>query len=416
MNSVELFAGAGGLALGVARAGFTHKAVVEIDRRACDTIRENIRRQVAYVKDWPLFEADIRQFNYAEVKGDVDLLSAGVPCQPFSFGGSHRGHFDERNLFPETAEAIARLRPKAVLIENVKGLLRSTFRPYFEYVLAMLTLPEVRRGEDEPWTEHFERLQRDRGRSDVGTRYVVHYHQVNAADFGIPQWRDRVIIVAFRADLGVNWSPPPATHSLDALLWSQWWTKEYWDRHGLPQRVRPGAMSLRYQQAFTRLKSCASLATRLTPWATVRDALHGLPKLRQGQTSADVENHFLNPGARAYERHVGSSPDEPAKTLKAGSHGVPGGENTLALGGGRVRYFSVRECARLQTFPDNYVFPGAWTRAMRQLGNAVPVALAETFALRIAESLREAQSPGSAAKAPTHGHGARVPDCQAVEG
>ena len=122
MKSVELFAGVGGLALGVSRAGFVHKAVIEYDRGACDTIRENIRRQIAYVKDWPLFDVDVRQFNYAEVRDDIDLLSAGVPCQPFSFAGRHRGQFDERNMFPATVEAIARLRPKAVLIENVKGL------------------------------------------------------------------------------------------------------------------------------------------------------------------------------------------------------------------------------------------------------------------------------------------------------
>ncbi|MGM0485902.1 MAG: DNA cytosine methyltransferase, partial [Planctomycetota bacterium] len=95
-------------------------------------------------------------------------------------------------------------------------------------------------------------------------------------------------------------------------------------------------------------------------------------------------NHCLNPGARVYKGHTGSALDDPAKVLKAGDHGVPGGENMLAYTNANVRYFTVREAARLQTFPDRYVFQGAWTEAMRQLGNAVPVALAKA----VAESIR----------------------------
>ena len=104
---------------------------------------------------------------------------------------------------------------------------------------------------------------------------------------------------------------------------------------------------------------------------------------RASDTSV-VLNHFINRGARSYTGHGGSLIDEPAKTLKAGSHGVPGGENSLYLGRGLVRYFSVRECARLQTFPDDYFIAGLWTHAMRQVGNAVPVQLAEV----IADSIR----------------------------
>ena len=97
---------------------------------------------------------------------------------------------------------------------------------------------------------------------------------------------------------------------------------------------------------------------------------------------------MFNPGARSYAGHTGSPLDEPAKTLKAGDHGVPGGENMLARVDGSVRYFTVREAARLQTFPDSYTFCGAWTEAMRQLGNAVPVRLAEVVASSVAETLQ----------------------------
>ena len=114
-------------------------------------------------------------------------------------------------------------------------------------------------------------------------------------------------------------------------------------------------------------------------WLTVRDALQGLPEPTI-QNSYGIANHTLNPGARAYNGHTGSPHDEPAKALKAGDHGVPGGENMLAYSDGTVRYFTVRESARLQTFPDTYHFNGSWSESMRQLGNAVPVRLAQTVA------------------------------------
>ncbi len=119
----------------------------------------------------------------------------------------------------------------------------------------------------------------------------------------------------------------------------------------------------------------------------MRDAISDLPDPEQFLTNP-VPNHRFNPGARSYAGHTGSPFDEPAKTLKAGDHGVPGGENMLARANGTVRYFTVREAARLQTFPDDYIFSGPWTEAMRQLGNAVPVRLAEVVATSVAETLR----------------------------
>jgi DNA (cytosine-5)-methyltransferase 1 len=118
----------------------------------------------------------------------------------------------------------------------------------------------------------------------------------------------------------------------------------------------------------------------------VRDAIGDLPDPRRFQDS-NIPNHVLNPGARSYVGHTGSPLDEPAKTLKAGVHGVPGGENMLARPDGSVRYFTVREAARLQTFPDDFVFRGSWSENMRQLGNAVPVTLAETIARSVARTL-----------------------------
>jgi DNA (cytosine-5)-methyltransferase 1 len=109
-------------------------------------------------------------------------------------------------------------------------------------------------------------------------------------------------------------------------------------------------------------------------WRTLRDAIHDLPEPTETGSIA-YANHILRPGARAYPGHTGSPIDEPSKTIKAGAHGVPGGENMIAFNDGSVRYLTVREAARIQTFPDDYHFPVSWGESMRQLGNAVPVEL-----------------------------------------
>ena len=205
---------------------------------------------------------------------------------------------------------------------------------------------------------------------------------LNAADFGVPQRRERVFIVGFRADLEVEWTFPAPTHSREALLWSQWRSDEYWECHGLSRRG--GVPERRAAAAAKRLRAKPSTK----PWRTVRDALSGLPDPEiEREASRRYANHVFQPGARSYPGHTGSPYDEPAKTLKAGDHGVPGGENMLRRRDGSVRYFSVRESARLQTFPDDYLFHGSWTETMRQLGNAVPIALAEVVAKSIRDRL-----------------------------
>ena len=381
MTAVELFGGAGGLALGVSRAGFDHLSLIEMAPSACETIRENQRRRHPFAKAWPLREIDVREFDYTSISDEVDLLTAGLPCQPFSVAGKSEGHKDKRDMFSEVVRAARELRPKAILIENVKGLVRAAFKDYFDYLLLAIASPGLTRDPQQAWHHHFDSLRQDRLVDDL--KYNVHVHTVNAADYGVPQWRERVLIVAFRSDLNVEWSLPAATHSLDALLWEQLKTGLYWTRHAL-KRTRLGRTSRRISARLKAIRCADRKPDTLRPWRTVRDALHGLPRLRQGQRDDVVLNHFLNRGARSYTGHAGSLIDEPAKTLKAGSHGVPGGENSLYLGRGKVRYFSVRECARLQTFPDDYFFTGRWTHAMRQVGNAVPVRLAEV----ISESIR----------------------------
>ena len=392
LRSVELFAGAGGLALGTARAGFRHDLVVEWDRDACNTIQENQRLGLWPASEWPLVEPlDVKNVDFSAVKEEPDLLSGGVPCQPWSQGGLHLGPKDERNLFPEVVKIIRRLRPKAVLIENVKGLTRKTFAEYFEYIQHQLRYPEVVRKSRESWISHLARLRREYGSgSQEGLCYTVSKpHLVNAANFGVPQRRERVFIIAFRSDLGIPWSFPEATHSLDALLWAQWVTGAYWDRHKVSKRVRP-ELAPRFRGRVSALKSDLFAPTE-SPWRTVRDAIADLSSPTTGRLVGGFKNHEHNPGARSYPGHTGSPWDEPSKTLKAGVHGVPGGENTVADEDGGVRYFTVREAARIQTFPDEYVFRASWTESMRQIGNAVPVELAEVVARGIAAHLNKVQ-------------------------
>ncbi len=388
MRSVELFTGAGGLALGIERAGFHHDTVVERDKDCCATIRENQRNRHPLLDGWRLYQGDVVKFAYSAIKEEIDLLAGGPPCQPFSIGGKHKGPLDGRDMFPQMARAVRELKPRAFMVENVKGLLRESFAKYFEYVTLQLKYPELLSKADEGWIDHLSRLeqQETRGR-DEGLHYNLVFRLLNAADYGVPQKRERVVIVGFRGDLGVEWSFPEATHSQDLLLIDQWVTGNYWERHKIAHAQRP-ILPERLRRSIERLRfeRSQSLFNQYQPWRTVRDALANLPDPESRACSA-FPNHDYNPGARSYAGHTGSPLDEPAKTLKAGDHGVPGGENTLVKLDGSRRYFTVRESARLQTFPDDYVLHGSWTEAMRQLGNAVPVLLGETVANGIKERL-----------------------------
>jgi len=206
---------------------------------------------------------------------------------------------------------------------------------------------------------------------------------VNAADYGVPQKRERVFLVGFRDDLDVEWSFPEPTHSRAALVHAQWISGEYWARHKLPVPDLPQNLAGQVEKIRKSRKPPATL-----PWRTVRDAIGGLPD-PQSAAALDVPNHQFQDGARAYPGHTGSPLDQPAKTLKSGDHGVPGGENMMVRDDGSVRYFTVRESARLQTFPDGFVFRGSWSESMRQLGNAVPVTLAKRVAESVAKKLFE---------------------------
>ena len=340
-------------------------------------------------RDWEIVERDVRKYDFSLHRGTADVVVGGPPCQPFSLGGKHLGAADHRNMFPQAVRAVREIAPKAFVFENVRGLLRRNFANYYSYIIKQLTYPTLPPRGDEEWTDHLARLEKHstRGRFS-GLRYNVVFRMVDAADYGVPQHRHRVFIVGIRSDLGVEFSFPHATHTEDALLYDKWVTGQYWERHRISRQARPEITP----SARRRVGLLGALVPGLLghPWRTVRDAIGDLPALDPGESSRKFKNHFQNPGAKRYPGHDGSLMDEPAKALKAGDHGVPGGENTVRTDDGGIRYLTVRECARLQTFPDDWGLEGSWTESMRQLGNAVPVLLGEVIGRRLYEVLEPA--------------------------
>lgn len=410
--------------MAVHRAGFRPLLLNEFVKHACDTLEANgavprgEEERVPEVDEpWPLVRGDVRELKMGYLEGQVDVLAGGPPCQPFSLGGIAKGDEDKRNMFPEMFRAIREIQPKAVICENVRGLLRPSFLPYFNYILHELALPFEERDEKFTWLQHYALLQRKQklGNTRPHERYRVYRFEVNAADYGVPQIRNRVIIVAFRGDLDINekilFDAVKKTHSERALLHT-FATGEYWDRHPkVPKHVR--------DQVNADVPAELPLDTgdaSLQPWRTLRDALAGVvdgsdpldpvpwTRLDRRQYDDMPDEHIGWPDARIYPGHTPNLYDRPAKTVKAGVHGVPGGESVLltdtrlpakqSASGLRYkhRYMTVRETARVMTFPDEWVLCGPRGEKMRQLGNAVPVLLGEVFAKAVAKVLDDLES------------------------
>jgi DNA (cytosine-5)-methyltransferase 1 len=181
LTAVELCAGAGGQSLGLEQAGFHHAALVEIDPNCCNTLRRNR-------KEWNVIEKDLRKFDGSPYEG-VDLLAGGLPCPPFSVAGKQLGDADERNLFPDGIRLAKEILPRAVMIENVRGILDAVFEDYRRYISGEI--------------------------ASLG--YRTDWRLLNASDYGVPQLRPRVVFIALREDIpgGFPWPAPsllpPAT-------------------------------------------------------------------------------------------------------------------------------------------------------------------------------------------------------------
>ena len=181
LTSLELCAGAGGQALGLEQAGYEHVGLVEVDKYCCETLRLNR-------PEWNVLEADLNHFSAKKFRG-VDLVAGGVPCPPFSKAGKQLGENDERNLFPAAIRIVDETRPKAVMFENVRGLLDPVFADYRQHI-----------------TDELRKLD-----------YIADWKLLNACDFGVPQLRPRVLMVAVKKKYADNFSWP--TGNIDPNSW-----------------------------------------------------------------------------------------------------------------------------------------------------------------------------------------------------
>ncbi|MDX6498120.1 MAG: (cytosine-5)-methyltransferase 1 [Blastocatellia bacterium] len=179
MTSLEICSGAGGQSIGLEKADFEHAALVEIDEHCCATLRANR-------PDWPVFgggvAGDVTQFDATPFRGKIDLLAGGIPCPPFSVAGKKLGELDERNLFPDVFRIIEEVDPRAVMIENVPGILSAQFDEYRQRIVDLL--------------------------DTFG--YETFWEKFNACDFGVPQFRPRAILVAIERESakGFSWPVP----------------------------------------------------------------------------------------------------------------------------------------------------------------------------------------------------------------
>jgi DNA (cytosine-5)-methyltransferase 1 len=388
MRSIELFAGAAGLGMGLAKAGFKHEIVVERDHQACETIRHNQKRGFDLVRDWKIVEADVQDVDLSAIKAEPDLLSGGPPCQPFSIGGSHSGDQDERNCWPWTINATKTLKPRSFVFENVPGLMR--YRDYLDYIILALSYPELANPQAD-WQEDLAFLKKCLDQKTMHTlRYKVKVEKYTATDYGVAQARSRLFIIGLREDIQKEWQGPKPSHSQEQLLEDKWISGVYWDRHGL---TRPDfdEQGLRFLRQHNR-KTHDLFAPRLEAHKTVRDAIADLPEATDKE-ACGFHNHIRAAReAKAYKGHTGSPVDEPSKTLRAGVHGVSGGENMIDYGpsfeGNRYRHYTVREAARVMGVDDNYVFPGTWSDGLKQMGNAVCPPMAESIGKQLHKTLQ----------------------------
>lgn len=306
MHSIEFCAGAGGQALGLEQAGFEHAALVEIEVDYCKTLRLNR-------PSWDVRCEDMNGFDGRPFAG-VDLMAGGLPCPPFSVAGKQLGENDERNLFPAAIRLIDEIKPKAVMIENVRGFLSPAFEEY--------------------------RLRLKADFKKLG--YAVDWRLLNASDFGVPQLRPRVVIVALKCDYAdtFEWpkvlphNPPTVGEILKHMMAANGW---------------PGA------------ERWAREANDIAPTIVGGSKKHGGPDL--GPTRA----------RRAWAT-LGVEGRTVAETAPAPDFcGMP--KLTVAM------------VARIQGFPADWQFYGRKTNAYRQVGNAFPPPVACAVARNIKAAL-----------------------------
>jgi DNA (cytosine-5)-methyltransferase 1 len=307
LTTLELCAGGGGQALGLEQAGIDHAGLIEINSHACATLRHN-RPQ------WKVIEDDLNKFTDASAFKGVDIVSGGLPCPPFSVAGKQLGENDERNLFPVAINIVDQLRPRAVMIENVRGILDAVFEDYRTFIAGTL--------------------------KKLG--YVTNWRLLNASDFGVPQLRPRVVFVALK------------TEYADDFTWPE--------PHTTPApTVGETLYDLMAANGWKGAKTWKKRANEIAPTIVGGSTKHGGPDLgptraRRAWAALGVDGLVI-------------AAEAPARDFV----GMP--------------RLTVPMVARIQGFPDDWLFTGKKTNAYRQVGNAFPPPVAHAVAGRLVECL-----------------------------
>jgi len=328
-NVLELFAGAGGLALGLEKAGLSCIALNEIDKWACNTLRNNRPK-------WSVLEGDIKSFSFMEYRNRVEVVTGGFPCQSFSYAGKRLGFKDARGtLFYEFARVVKEVNPPICIGENVKGLLSHDKGKTLEGMISIL--------------------------DEIGYK-VAPIKILKAINYGVPQKRERLILVGVRKDIDIEFNyPKPHNHIynlVDALK-----------KGDLYDCDVPKSSGSEYPK---HKKEVLDLIPQKGYW---RDLPIDMQKEYMGKS------FYLGGGKTGMARRIGW--DEPSLTLTCS----PAQKQTERCHPDETRPFTVREYARIQTFPDNWSFAGSISQQYKQIGNAVPCNLGKEIGYAIVDFL-----------------------------
>ncbi|MFF8604427.1 DNA cytosine methyltransferase [Streptomyces sp. NPDC015346] len=380
-TSIEICAGAGGQAIGLHMAGFKHLALVEIDKHAAETLRLNIEAQASWrweKQHCDLLHKDVKQFDPDAdlvksgqlLKRDgLDLLAGGVPCPPFSHAGKQLGRDDERDLFPRMLELVEQLNPRAVMIENVRGIMDPKFSDYRDWIIAQL--------EGGTYREEDGNLASVRGLGYTVCKWGV----LEASDFGVPQLRPRAILVAIRNDVlkDVKYEWPTPTHeepvsvakALDGTMEDRY--KEYFD--GPYGQQARDALNRWRERAAQRDRELKGKGGGIAPTLVGGSKKHGGADLgpsrakaawkQLGVSGLGVANDTLTCKEKKSEGRDLFGPDGPMLT--------------------------VEQAAIIQGFPRGWILDGGKTAQYRQVGNAFPPPVATAVGKSIMEVLKAAR-------------------------
>ncbi|MFK7749827.1 MAG: DNA (cytosine-5-)-methyltransferase [Kordia sp.] len=328
---LELFAGAGGLAIGLEKSGIKCAALNEIDKWACQTLRENRPY-------WNVLEGDIKSFDFSNYKDQVEIVTGGFPCQAFSYAGKKLGLEDARGtLFYEFARVVQEVQPLICIGENVKGLLSHEKGKTLEGMISIL--------------------------DEIGYN-VVPVQVLKAINYKVPQKRERLIVVGIRKDIDVKYEYPNPHEKV----------------YNLSDALKKGELydcNVPKSEGSKYPEHKKEILDMVPPKGYWRDLPLEIQKSYMGKS------FYLGGGKTGMARRIGW--DEPSLTLTCS----PAQKQTERCHPDETRPFTVREYARIQTFPDNWKFVGSVSQQYKQIGNAVPCNLGEEIGYSIIKFLNQ---------------------------